>query len=160
MFHVVNTTNAASDFSDHLVNAIFAVNVHDQDLVMDHVMPIVREKLAKIDYSRDALAVVDVDDWTDEVDYQTDRDLTDLVWEIERLEASELAQNSTDDNMAFWRDNRAECAPYEFTAMDGHGDIASAINEVVAMVLQEQASSDLYDVVEAIKDLGYKLQIV
>lgn len=160
MFHIVNTTTAASDFSTHLVNAIFEVRVHDQDLVMDHVMPIVREKLAKIDYSRDALAVADLTDWADAIDYQIDRDLTDLIWEIERLEAGDIAKNSTDNNVEFWQNNRAECAEHEFMAMDNHGDIASAIDEVVSMVLQEQASSDLYDIVEAVRDLGYRLQFI
>ena len=80
MSYVINTTNAASDFSDHLVNAIYGVRVHDQDLVMDHVMPIVREKLAKIDYSRDALAVTDSEDYIDSIEYQIDRDMTDLIW--------------------------------------------------------------------------------
>lgn len=159
MFYTINTTNAASDFSDHLVNVIYGVRVHDQDLVMDHVMPIVREKLAKIDYSRDALAVTDLEDWSDEIDYQIDRDLTDLIWEIERLEAGEIAKNRTDDNIAFWRENRAECEEYEFMAMSNHADLGGAINEVVSMALHARAASDLYDVVEAIKDLGYKLRI-
>ena len=160
MFHTVSTTTAASDFSDHLVNAIFAVRVHDADLVMDHVMPIVREKLAKIDYSRDALAVTNHWDHADAIDAQIDADMADLVWEIERLEASEVAQNRTDDNMEFWKNHRAECAPHESEAMSNHADIGGAINEVVAMVLQEKASSDLYDVVEAIRDLGFRLQII
>lgn len=160
MSYVINTATAAADFSDHLVNVIYGVRVHDLDHVMDHVMPIVREKLEKIDYSRDALAVTDVEDWGDEIDYQIDRDITDLIWEIERLEAGEIAKNRTDDNFAFWRENRAECADYEFEAMSNHADIAGAINEVVSMALHARAASDLYDVLEAIRDLGYNIKIV
>ena len=160
MFHVVNTTTAAADFSDHLVNAIYGVRVHDQDHVMDHVMPIVREKLSKIDYSRDALAVTDLEDWADEIDYQVDRDMTDLIWEIERLDIGEVAKNRTDDNFSFWRENRAECADYEFEAMSNHADISGAINEVVSMALHARAASDLRDVLEAIGDLKYRLQFI
>lgn len=159
MSYVINTATAAADFSDHLVNVIYGVRVHDQDLVMDHVMPIVREKLAKIDYSRDALAVTDLEDWGDEIDYQIDRDITDLVWSIGRLEAGEIAQNRTADNVAFWRDNRAECADYEFEAMSNHADISGAINEVVSMALHARAVSDVVDIMEAIKDLGYNIKI-
>ena len=160
MFYTINTTNAASDFSDHLVNVIFGVRVHDADLVTDHVMPIVREKLAKIDYSRDALAVTDIEDWSDEIDYQIDRDITDLVWQIGRLEAGEIAKNRTDDNFAFWQNNRAECAEHEFMAMSNHADLGGAINEVVAMELHARAVSDIVDIMEAIKDLGFKIQVV
>ena len=160
MSYVINTTNPASDFSDHLVNVIFGVRVHDADLVTDHVMPIVREKLAKIDYSRDALAVTDSEEYVDSIDYQIDRDLTDLIWEIERLEAGEIARNRTADNFAFWKENRAECEEYEFEAMSNHADIAGAINEVVSMALHARASSDLYDVLEAIRDLKFNLQFV
>ena len=160
MFHVINTTTAASDFSDHLVNAIYGVRVHDQDHVMDHVMPIVREKLSKIDYSRDALAVTDLTDWADEIDYQVDRDMTDLIWEIERLDIGEVAKNRTDNNIAFWNENRAECAEYEFEAMSNHADIGGAINEVVSMALHARAASDLYDVLEAIRDLKFRLQFI
>lgn len=159
MFYTINTTNAAADFSDHLVNVIYGVRVHDQDLVMDHVMPIVREKLEKIDYSRDALAVTNDEDHVDAIDYQIDRDLTDLIWEIERLEAGEIAQNRTADNVAFWCENRAECEEYEFMAMSNHADLGGAINEVVAMALHARAASDLYDVLEAIRDLGYNIKI-
>ena len=160
MSYTINTTNAAADFSDHLVNVIFGVRVHDADLVMDHVMPIVREKLAKIDYSRDALAVTDIEDWSDEIDYQIDRDITDLVWQIGRLEAGEIAKNRTDDNFAFWQDNREECAEHEFMAMSNHADLGGAINEVVAMELHARAVSDIVDIMEAIKDLGFKIQVV
>ena len=160
MSYVINTTNAAADFSDHLVNVIFGVRVHDADLVTDHVMPIVREKLAKIDYSRDALAVTDIEDWSDEIDYQIDRDITDLVWQIGRLEAGEIAQNRTADNVAFWQANRAECAEHEFMAMSNHADLGGAINEVVAMELHARAVSDIVDIMEAIKDLGFKIQVV
>ena len=160
MSYVINTTNPASDFSDHLVNVIFGVRVHDADLVTDHVMPIVREKLAKIDYSRDALAVTDSEEYIDSIDYQIDRDLTDLIWEIERLDAGEIAQNRTADNVAFWNENRAECAEYEFEAMSNHADIAGAINEVVSMALHARAASDLYDVLEAVRDLSFKIQVI
>lgn len=160
MFHIVNTTTAAADFSDHLVNAIYGVRVHDQDHVMDHVMPIVREKLSKIDYSRDALAVTDLEDWADEIDYQVDRDMTDLIWEIERLDIGEVAKNRTDDNITFWRENRAECEEYEFEAMSNHADISGAINEVVSMALHARAASDLRDVLEAIEDLKFRLQFI
>lgn len=160
MSYTINTTNAAADFSDHLVNAIYGVRVHDADLVTDHVMPIVREKLAKIDYSRDALAVTDIEDWSDEIDYQIDRDITDLVWQIGRLEAGEIAKNRTDDNFAFWQNNRAECAEHEFMAMSNHADLGGAINEVVAMELHARAVSDIVDIMEAIKDLGFKIQVV
>ena len=160
MSYTINTTNAAADFSDHLVNAIYGVRVHDADLVMDHVMPIVREKLAKIDYSRDALAVTDIEDWSDEIDYQIDRDITDLVWQIGRLEAGEIAKSRTDDNFAFWQANRAECAEHEFMAMSNHADLGGAINEVVALELHARAVSDIVDIMEAIKDLGFKIQVV
>ena len=160
MSYVINTTNPASDFSDHLVNVIFGVRVHDADLVTDHVMPIVREKLSKIDYSRDALAVTDSEDYADEIDYQIDRDITDLVWQIGRLEAGEVAKNRTDDNVAFWLANRAECAEYEFQAMSNHADLGGAINEVVAMELHARAVSDIVDIMEAIKDLGFKIQVI
>lgn len=160
MSYVINTTTAAADFSDHLVNVIYAVRVHDLDHVMDHVMPIVREKLAKIDYSRDALAVTDTEDWADSIDYQIDRDITDLLWEIERLDIGEVAKNRTDNNFAFWQSNRAECEEYEFEAMSNHADIAGAINEVVAMALHARASSDLCDVLEAIRDLKFNLKFV
>lgn len=160
MSYVINTTNAAADFSDHLVNAIYGVRVYDQDLVMDHVMPIVREKLAKIDYSRDALAVTDSEDHADAIEYQIDRDITDLVWSIGRLEAGEIAKNRTDDNFAFWLANRAECSEYEFEAMSNHADLGGAINEVVAMELHARAVSDIVDVMEAIKDLGFKIQVI
>lgn len=160
MSYVINTATAAADFSDHLVNVIYGVRVHDQDHVMDHVMPIVREKLAKIDYSRDALAVTDIEDYADSIDYQIDRDITDLLWEIERLEAGEIAKNRTDDNFSFWRENRGECADYEFEAMSNHADIAGAINEVVSMALHARAASDLYDVLEAIRDLKFNLKFV
>lgn len=160
MFYTINTTNAAADFSDHLVNAIYGVRVYDQDLVMDHVMPLVREKLAKIDYSRDALAVTNDEDHADAIDAQIDADITDLVWSIGRLEASEVAQNRTDDNVAFWLANRAECAEYEFMAMSNHADLGGAINEVVAMELHARAVSDIVDVMEAIKDLGFKIQVI
>ena len=160
MFYTINTTNAAADFSDHLVNVIYGVRVYDADLVMDHVMPIVREKLSKIDYSRDALAVTDSEEYVDSIDYQIDRDLTDLIWEIERLDAGEIAQNRTDDNIAFWNEHRAECAEYEFEAMSNHADIAGAINEVVSMALHARAASDLYDVLEAIRDLSFKIQVI
>lgn len=160
MSYTINTTNPASELSDHLVNAIYGVRVHDQDHVMDHVMPIVREKLAKIDYSRDALAVTDSEEYVDSIEYQIDRDLTDLIWEIERLEAGEIAKNRTADNFAFWRGNRAECEEYEFEAMSNHADIGGAINEVVAMALHARAASDLYGVLEAIRDLSFKIQVI
>lgn len=159
MFYTINADNAASNFADHLTNVIFDVRVYDADLITDHVMPIVREKLAKIDYSRDALAVTNDEDHADAIDAQIDADITDLVWSIGRLEASEVAQNRTDDNVAFWLENRAECAEHELMAMSNHADIAGAINEVVAMELHARAVSDIVDVVDAIKDLGYKLRI-
>ena len=44
--------------------------------------------------------------------------------------------------------------------MSNHADIGGAINEVVAMALHARAASDLYNVLEAVRDLSFNLQFV